>query len=65
MPKAFTDCVKNGGKVITKKLPKGKYMYICYDKKGKSHPGEVHTKQKAEEVLAEVQEILEKVKDKA
>jgi len=48
MPKAFTDCVKNGGKVITKVIDKkkGKYMHICYDKNGKANPGEVLTKKK-------------------
>ena len=62
MPKAFTDCVKNGGKVITKKLPKKKYMHICYDKNGKSHPGEVMTKKSSAEVLEDVQNILRKVR---
>lgn len=41
MPKDFTMCVKNGGRVRTLKLPKGKFMHICYDKNGKSHSGEV------------------------
>jgi putative hemolysin len=44
MPKEFTDCVKNGGKVVTKKLKNGKYIRICYDKKGNSHAGEVMKK---------------------
>ena len=47
MPKDFEDCVKNGGKVRTKKLKDGKYMKICYDKNGNSHSGEVKTKKKA------------------
>ena len=41
MPKDFDKCVKDGGKVRTKKLKGGKYIHICYDKNGKSHAGEV------------------------
>lgn len=44
MPKAFDDCVKNGGKVRRKNLKGNKYINICYDKNGKSHAGEVMTK---------------------
>ena len=44
MPKGFERCVRNGGRVRTLK-PKGKgsptYLKVCYDKKGKSHAGEV------------------------
>lgn len=40
MPKAFDDCVKNGGKVRTKKLGGMKYMHICFIN-GKSYAGEV------------------------
>lgn len=47
MPKAFTDCVKNGGKVITKKIKGGKYIKICYDKEGNAHPGEVKKSEKS------------------
>jgi hypothetical protein len=43
MPAAFEKCVKNGGKVRTKKLGGGKYMHICY-LNGKSYAGEVKTK---------------------
>jgi len=43
MPADFTKCVKNGGKVVTKKLKGGKYMNICYDKDGNSYQGEVKT----------------------
>jgi len=43
MPQDFTKCVKNGGKVVTKKLKGGKYMNICYDKDGNSYSGEVKT----------------------
>lgn len=46
MPKAFTDCVKNGGRVRTKKLDNEKYIHICY-LNGKSYAGE--TKQSQEE----------------
>jgi hypothetical protein len=44
MPKDFNDCVKNGGKVITKKLKGDKYIRICYDKDGTAHEGEVKKK---------------------
>jgi hypothetical protein len=43
MPQAFNECIKNGGKVRTKQLGKGKYMHICF-LKGKSYAGEVLTK---------------------
>ena len=62
MPADFDKCVKDGGKVRTVKLTKDKYMYVCYDKKGNSYSGEVHTKQKASEVLEDIKEILEKNK---
>lgn len=35
MPKRFNQCVKNGGKVRTKRLSGGKYMHICILPKGK------------------------------
>lgn len=44
MPEAFEKCVREGGNIITKKLPDNKYMHICYDKNGKSYPGEIKTK---------------------
>lgn len=47
-PQDFEACVANGGRVRTIKVGKGKYMHICYDKAGKSHAGEVKTKQKKE-----------------
>ena len=47
MPKAFDDCVKNGGRVRTKKLKGGKYIHICF-LKGKSYAGEVKTAEKKE-----------------
>lgn len=43
MPEGFDKCVKGGGRVRTKKLSKGRYVYICY-LKGKSYRGEVHKK---------------------
>lgn len=46
MPKNFDDCVKAGGKVITKRLKHGRYMHICFDKEGKSYPGEIKKKKK-------------------
>lgn len=41
MPKDFTKCVADGGRVRTMKIKGGKYMHICYDKQGKSYSGEV------------------------
>lgn len=41
MPADFDKCVSEGGKVITKRVNKGEYMHICFDKAGKSHAGEV------------------------
>jgi len=41
MPADFTNCVKSGGRVRTKRVGKGEYMHICFDKAGKSHAGEV------------------------
>lgn len=43
MPKAFTSCVKGGGRVRTKKLSGGKYIHLCF-KGGKSYAGEVKQK---------------------
>jgi len=43
MPQGFLTCIKNGGRVRTKKLSGGRYMPICY-LDGKSFPGEVHKK---------------------
>jgi len=59
MPKDFMDCVKNGGKVRTKKLKNNKYIHICYDKNGNSYSGEVMTKkkEKQERVLDEKAQI--------
>jgi hypothetical protein len=46
MPKDFTQCVNAGGRIRTKVVSpkKGEYMHICFDKKGKSHAGEVKQK---------------------
>jgi len=46
MPEDFLRCVQEGGRVRTIKAGKGKYLHICYDKNGKSHHSEVHTKEK-------------------
>ena len=43
MPAAFLRCVKNGGRVRTKKLSGNRYMHICF-LNGKSYAGEVKTK---------------------
>ena len=43
MPAEFLKCVKNGGKVRTKKLKDGYYMPICFIG-GKSYAGEVKKK---------------------
>lgn len=40
MPQAFLDCVKQGGRVRTKRLNKTEYMRICFIG-GKSFAGEV------------------------
>lgn len=43
MPKAFTNAVKRGARVRTKKLAGGKYVHIAFIN-GKSYAGEVHKK---------------------
>ena len=45
MPKDFTECVEEGGRVRRKPLSDGRYLNICWDKSGKSHAGEVHEKE--------------------
>ena len=45
MPKEFDDAVRNGGKVVTKSLPNGKYIHLV-KYKGKWFQGEVKTKKK-------------------
>ncbi len=44
MPAAFEKCVREGGRVRTKKLSDGRYIHICF-KGGKSYAGEVKTAQ--------------------
>lgn len=44
MPEAFDKCISDGGKVITKSLPKGKYFRLCKDKNGKWHSGHIKKK---------------------
>ena len=51
MPVAFTECVKNGGRVRTKKLSGGKYIHICF-LNGKSYAGEVRTAEKSKNAKA-------------
>jgi len=45
VPANFDKCVNEGGRVRTIKIKGGKYMHVCYDKAGKSHAGEVKTKE--------------------
>ena len=45
MPADFNKCVSEGGRVRTKSLKGSKYIHLCFSK-GKSHAGEVKTKQK-------------------
>ena len=47
MPAGFDKCRSEGGKIVTKTLSGGKYLHICIDKAGKTHPGYVKTKGKA------------------
>ncbi len=47
MPADFEKCVREGGRVRTKKVGANKYIHICWDKEGKSHSGEVKTTQPA------------------
>ena len=62
MPKDFTDCVKNGGRVVTKQINDKKYIHICYDKNGKPHSGEVKTKEK-ESSMEKEQRTIEESKE--
>ena len=47
MPRDFNLCVAQGGRVRTKKLSKGRFIRICFDKNNKSHAGEVKQRQKS------------------
>ena len=49
MPEGFDKCRREGGRIRTMKLKDGRYMHVCFDKQGKSHAGEIHTKQKNKE----------------
>lgn len=40
MPADFLACISSGGRVRTKKLSGNRYLPICFDKAGKSFPGE-------------------------
>lgn len=61
----FTECARNGGKVVTKRTKNGKVLKICYDKeggsharviRGKKHYNKPHNAQKRHEVKKEEQE---------
>ena len=43
MPEAFNKCVRNGGRVFTKTLVKGRYVHGC-EKNGKTVWGEIKKK---------------------
>ncbi len=43
MPAQFEKCVQSGGRVRMLELNGGRYIRVCYDKKGTSFPGEVKT----------------------
>jgi len=43
MPKDFEDCVKQGGRMWTEKLPNNKYRHVCRVG-GKNHYGHIKTK---------------------
>jgi len=45
MPADFLACVAQRGRVRTKKLPKGRFIRICF-LGGKSYPGEVRKAKK-------------------
>lgn len=46
MPRDFDKCQAEGGRIRTVTLKGGKYLHVCYDKEGKAHSGETHTKKK-------------------
>ena len=48
MPADFDHCVAENGRVEAIKVGKIKYAHVFYDKMGKSHMGEIKTKQKKE-----------------
>ena len=52
MPQGFLNCVKKGGRVVTKKIDDKRYMHICY-LDGKSYAGEVLYKKSSKEKKAD------------
>ena len=62
MPAGFNKCVKNGGRVRTKKLSGNRYMHICF-LNGKSYAGEIKTKLKKKSKIAK-KKIIRKYKRK-
>lgn len=42
----FEKCIKAGGKIIIKRLKYGRYVRVCFDKKGKAHSGEIKKRKK-------------------
>lgn len=46
MPRGFDNCVNQGGRVITKRLSKNRYIHICYADNGKSYSGKVKKRRK-------------------
>lgn len=63
MPKAFEDCVKNGGRVRTKKLKNDRYIRICYDKNGNSYAGEVMVTKKNKDKKDKAELNTNKIED--
>ncbi len=51
MPKGFDMCVSEGGRVKTMPVKGGRHMKICFDKNGKSHPGEVGMSKQADKMM--------------
>ena len=43
MPADFEKCVRDGGRVRTRRLPNGRYQHVCF-KDGKMYEGEVKKK---------------------
>jgi len=62
MPKEFTNCVKSGGKVVTKNLKNNKFIRICYDKNGNSFAGEVMKRKKKSKGFYKNNKVKKKVK---
>lgn len=68
MGKGFLDCVKNKGKVSTKKLPNGKFMRLCV-LDGKTFAGEVMKSKESDKTDIKEEdkgvEILEELSDQS